>query len=270
MPKRYLKSKITKFIAITAVCLLLVFLNPRGLFGPAREIIFDVAYPFQKTIYFLSRDAKNFFSFLASIGELKKENEDLLRENNRLTSEISQLRDEKKENDDLRRELGLIPRGRFDLIGAFVVSQDPNGHGSWIMIGRGRGDGIESNMPVIVSEGILIGRVGEVFATSARVNLLTDASSTVNVYDLDTGSKGVLKGQYGLGLAMGLVSQSDIINEGDLIVTSGLSQEMPRGLLVGKVQKITQTSDKLFQEAMVSPRVNYRNLDTVFIIKGTK
>jgi rod shape-determining protein MreC len=270
VPRRYLSSKITKLVVIAAVCLLLVFLNPKGIFGPVSEIMNDIAYPFQKTAYFIGRDVKNAFLFLSSIRNLKEEDENLIRENNKLVAQIAQLQDMKKENEALRKEIDLLPRGMYDLVAAYVISQDPNGLGSWIEIGKGRSDGIDAGMPVIVSDGILVGRVGEVFANSSKVNLLTDANSTVNVQDLETGSKGAVKGQYGLGLVMGLVAQADVINEGDTIVTSGLSQEMPKGLLVGKVQKIVETPDKLFQEATLFPRVNYRNLEIVFVIKGIK
>jgi rod shape-determining protein MreC len=122
-------------------------------------------------------------------------------------------------------------------------------------------------MPVIAYEGILIGKTSEVFSGSSKVTLLSDAESAVNASDLESGARGVLKGEYGLGIVLDMVSQADVMNAGDTVVTSGLGSEMPKGLLIGKILETKVTGDKLFQQAVVAPRVKYSKLEAVFVIK---
>ncbi|EKE10906.1 MAG: rod shape-determining protein MreC [uncultured bacterium] len=267
MQKGFFSSKVIKFIIVSAICFLLIFFNPKGIFNPARTVFFEIAYPFQKAFYLISRSISEAAFFISSIGTMREENEKLLRENNALSAEVTSLQEAKKENDILREQLDLLPRDKFDLEPSFVIGQDPQGLGSWITIGKGSSDGIEMGMPVIVSDGILVGKVEEVGWDSSKVNLLTNAASVINASDLETGAKGLIKGTYGLGIIMDMVSQGDVLNEKDTIITSGLGNELPRGLLIGKIQEVRISPDKLFQQAIVVPRIRYQKLDIVFVIK---
>jgi rod shape-determining protein MreC len=267
MPRKLISQKLIKLFAILAVCILLIFFNPGGIVNPLRGIFFKVSYPFQKTFYLLSLKIKNTFDFLGSISELKKENEKIIRENNLLSAEIATLRDAKKQNEILREQLNLIPKGKFNLEASFVIGQDPQRFGNWLTIDKGLSSGISVGMPVIVSEGILIGRVAESHADSAKISLLTDSSSLINGLDVETDAKGIIRGEYGLGIALDLVPQTDIINVGDTIVTSGLGGNLPRGLLIGKIQEIRLSQDKLFQQAVIMTKTKYQKIDVVFVIK---
>jgi rod shape-determining protein MreC len=268
MPKKYLTSNLIKFLAVAVICFLLIFLNPRSLFDPVRGLFLEIVFPFQKTFYLLGRAVAGTGEFLGSIGDLKKENESLLKENNNLSAEIARLNDEKNENVSLREQLKLAPKQKFNLEAAFVIGQDPQRLGSWIMIDKGSDNGIQTEMPVIVYEGILIGKVAEVTAHSAKIILLSDSTSVVNVMDSETESRGVLKGEYGLGILLDMVSQQEALNSGDTVVTSGLGSNIPRGLLIGRIQEVKSTGDKLFQQAVVVPRIKYSKMDVVFVIKN--
>ena len=267
MPAKFLTSRIIKFLMVMAVLLLLVFLVPQKIFNSARGIILEIAYPFQKTFYTLSGRVRETFEFLASISELKAENSGLIKENNQFLAQIAELENQKKENESLRRELELAPRKKFNLEASLVIGQDPSGPGSWIVIDKGRSSGIEVGLPVIVSQGILVGKISEVYPNSSKVAMLTDSASFVNVSDIDTGAKGIIKGEYGLGLVLNMVEQTALLNVGDSIVTSGLGGDLPDGLLIGQLQQIENTRDKLFQRAIVAPEIRYSDLDIVFVIK---
>jgi rod shape-determining protein MreC len=268
MSKKFLSPNIIKFLAIAVVCPLLIFANPSGIFNPIRGIFIEISYPFQKTFFFLGKTVSGTFNFLGTIGDIKKENENLLQENNNLSAEVAMLGDEKKENEMLREQLQLVPRDKFNLEAAFVIGQDSERLGSWITLDKGSSEGIVSGMPVIVYEGILIGKISDVTPHTARVVLLTDAGSVVNVLDSETGSKGVLKGEYGLGVVMDMVSQQDALNVGDTVVTSGLGSNISRGLLIGKIQEVRSTGDKLFQQAIVLPRIKYSDMQVAYVIKN--
>jgi len=268
MPKKILTKNLARFLIVAGICLLLIFLNPKGISGPVQKLLLEIAYPFQKTFYLAGRTISGTFEFLGSIGGLKKENEKLLKENNALASQVALLEDEKKENATLRDQLNLAPRQKFNLEASFVIGQDPQRLGSWILIDKGSANGIKAGMPVIAYEGIMIGKTEEVSPSSSKVALLSDSESAVNVNDTETGARGILKGEFGLGIIMDMVTQTEVLNVGDTVTTSGLGGDLPKGLLVGKIQEVRMTGDKLFQQAVIIPHVKYADLNTVFVIKN--
>jgi rod shape-determining protein MreC len=77
-----------------------------------------------------------------------------------------------------------------------------------------------------------------------------------------------VRGEYGLGIILDLVSQADVLNEGDDVITSGLGGNYPRGLLIGRIQEFGFTADKLFQQAVIMPKVKYSELQMVAVIKN--
>lgn len=267
MGRKFFSKRLYKFLVVVIISLGIIFLNPKGFFSPLRSLILKITYPFQKTFYMTSDSVADYWNFITSISDVKKENEKLLKENFFLISEVTSLKDQKKENEILRSQLDLIPREKFELEASFVIGQDPQGLGSWIIIDKGSNKGIQFGMPVIFSQGLLVGRVEEVYADSAKVSLLSDAQSAVNATDLETGAKGILKGEYGLGIILDLVSQKEALNVGDVVITSGLGSNMPKGLLLGRIQEVRLSSDKLFQQAIINPGVKLKDLEIVFVVK---
>lgn len=249
---------------------MLIFLSPKIIFVPIKNFFITIAYPFEKFFYISSKKISNTFEFLGSISKLRSENERLIRENMSLTSQLASLSEEKRENESLRQQLGLLPRNKYNLEAGIIIGQDPQKLGSWLAIDKGSTSGITSGMPVIVSDGIIIGKISETNISSSKIDLLTSSSSSINAVDLNTGAKGIVKGEFGLGVIMDMIAQTDIINIGDEIVTSGLGGDMPKGLLIGKVREIKITQDKLFQQALIIPQIKYSNLDEAFVIKNNK
>ena len=151
-----------------------------------------------------------------------------------------------------------------------MVSQDPNGTGNWLEIDKGSDDGIAEGMSVIVSKGILVGRIQQVSKNSSKVMLLTNPKSTINIMTVESGAKGVAKGEYGLGIIFDMVLQTDSINMGDSVITSGIGGDIPRGLYVGTIQEIHQSDDHLFQQAVLTAPIQFSKLQMVFVIKGNR
>ena len=261
------KTKLFKVFVVVIISGFLVLLNPYNFFNPIRSAFFVVFSPFQKISYGLAFEASAIKSFLSSIGQLKNENEKLIKENRELLAEKTKLEDVGRENEILRQELNLLPREKFNLGGASIISQDFYGQGDWIEIDKGSKDGIEKDMPVIVDSGILVGKIGDVYATTSKVVLLSSPDSAVNVIDSKTNSKGVVRGEYGLGVIMDMVLQGESLNQGDEVITSGIGKGFPRGLLIGKVQETGTSGDKLFKRAIISSPVDFSKLQFVFVIK---
>ena len=263
-------KKLFKLIFIAAILAVLIFLNPRKTFDPIENVFTLMLSPFQKVFYSLALDYENTRDFLGTIGQLKNENEKLINYNQELLAENAMLGSVDDENKVLRDQLNLLPRSSFDLIASFVVGQDPNGMGNWLEIDKGSEDGVVQGDSVIVSNGILIGRIDEVGSNTSKVVLLTNPESVVNVVTLKNGTKGVAKGEYGLGIVFDMILQTDQINVGDDVVTSGIGGDIPKGLYVGTVQEVHPSEDHLFQQATITSPVQASKLQILFVIKDIK
>jgi rod shape-determining protein MreC len=268
--QKFTSTKLFKVIIITAVFAGIIFFLPQNIFNPVRSGFTFILVPFQKFFYAMSVDFSNIKDFVGSIGQLKKENEQLRKDNQALLTKNATCGSIENENSTLREQLNMLPRDKYNLIPAFLAGQDPNKTGNWIEIDKGSYDGITAGMPVIVSNGILIGKVEEVNAKNSKVVLLTNSKSIINVMTTENGIKGIIRGEYGLGIILDMVLQTDSINVGDSIVTSGLGGDIPRGLYVGTIQEIHQSDDHLFQQAILSVPVQIPKLQIVFVIKSVK
>ena len=148
---------------------------------------------------------------------------------------------------------------------ASVIGRDPSPFLHYIIINRGSNEGIQRGMPVVTNEG-LVGRVDAVIADAARVQLITDPISSVNVHLKNANTDAVLSGSVTGDVSLDLISQDATVNAGDLILTSGLGGGFPPDLIVGQVVNIRKLPAELFQQATVQPAVDFSRLQIVLII----
>lgn len=268
--QQFAKTKLVKVIFIAVFFLLLIFLNPNNFFNPIRNVANTVFLPFQKVLYSIAAGTAGVGEFIASIGQLKSENEKILKNNHELSAENAALHDMQSENAVLREQLGLLPRDKYELMAATVVSQDPHGLGNWLEIDKGSKDGISVGMPVVISKSVLIGRIQEVGISSSKIMLLTNSKSTISVMTSQNGTRGIAKGEYGLSIIFDMILQTDTVQIGDDVVTSGTGGEIPRGLYIGSVREVHASDDQLFQQAIIAAPLQISKLNMVFVIKANK
>ncbi len=270
MLKDIKSRKIFKTVIIIAFFVILIILNPYNFFNKVRGVFFGVTYPLQKGFSVSANKIYSFKEAISSIGKFKEENEYLIKENIRLRAELARLSDINKENDELRNQLNLLPREKFDLLAANVAGRDLYKGNAWMIIDKGSKDGVEKDMSVIVSDGVLVGKIEEVFYNQSRIVPITSPTSNINAVTIDTGAIGVVNGKYGLGITLDMVLQTDYLKLGDSVITSEISQNTPRGLLIGTIEEIYPAEDYLFQRATLSSPVDLSKLRHVFIIKNEK
>ncbi len=148
---------------------------------------------------------------------------------------------------------------------ASVIGRDPSPFLHYVIINRGSNDGIQRGMPVVTNEG-LVGRVDTVIADAARVQLITDPASSVNIHLKNANTDALLDGSITGDVSLDLISQDAVISSGDLILTSGLGGGFPPDLIVGQVVNVRKLPAELFQQATVQPAVDFSRLQIVLII----
>ena len=122
-------------------------------------------------------------------------------------------------------------------------------------------------MPVIIGNGIIVGKIFKLERTTAVVLLLTDTQSHVGAaVQNEKRTLGVVQGKRGLSLEMRLIPQNGEINEEEIIVTSGIEPLVPKGLVIGRVQAIHTEERNPFKRATIVSPVAFDRLEVVAIL----
>lgn len=262
------RRKIIVLAGVVLAMFLVAFLTRNSQNKPFEGLFQGAVKPFSKFFSAAGGWSGERFSFFRSIGELKNENEQLLEENMNLKSQLASFQDVKKENDELRRQIDLAPRDEYDLEAAIVIGKDLSGQAEFVFIDKGKKHGIKEQMAVIVGEGTLIGKISKTFPTTSQVELLFGKNSRVNAEIVESGGKGIVRGQYGTAAVLDMIPQTFEINKGDSVITSGVGNLLPRGLLIGYAQDPVATADQLFQQASLVFPTQPQTIRSVWVVKG--
>jgi rod shape-determining protein MreC len=253
-------------LAITGVIILAL----SGLLG---KIIGSAASPLVDAQTWLSTRIQAFEDFLTvprDVTVLQQENSDLKNEVSQLQAEILILKQQVSETDILFALLDFArtrPENKY--IAASVIGRDPSPFLNYVIIDHGSDDGIFKGMPVVTQQG-LVGRIDAVTATAARVQLITDPGSLVNVGLEDAKIDAQVSGSISGDLTLEMVNLDANVKQGDLVLTSGLGGSFPPDILIGQVLTIVKPENSLFQEASIQPVVDFSNLRAVLIITNFK
>jgi rod shape-determining protein MreC len=188
----------------------------------------------------------------------------------RLQSQIIELQ---QQNSELQVLSALLDFAREnadnEYLTAAVIGRDVSPFLHYIIINRGSDDGLRRGMPVVSSQG-LVGRVAAITADGARVQLITDPGTAINVRIQPSGAEALLQGSITGDLTVEAIPQDANIQTGDLVLTSGLGGNYPPNILIGQISGVRQQPVELFQNASVQPVVDFSLLEIVLVIVNFK
>lgn len=255
-----------QFFILTFIFLLsvIIFHNLGFLKMPERLLI-DIMSPVGKVLNIFTDSGKGIFSSIGELKNLERENKDLREQLNKAEAEIVKLQEAKVENDSLRKELGFKESTDFELRSASAVMYDTKSVKQTIVIDKGEKNGLKEGM-IVMSEGFLVGRIYETDADVSKVYLITDISSAIPAYVQNSTATGAVKGKLGYGMSLEMIPQGDVLKQGQLVITSGLGGEYPKGLIIGKIDSVDQGNNSTFQSATIRPEVNFKFLERVMIV----
>jgi rod shape-determining protein MreC len=193
------------------------------------------------------------------------------RENRQLKEELGRLKIENAitnellvENERLREALNFQKLNSPSSVVVQVIGKELSPASSTITINKGSDVGIRKDMAVITSAGV-VGKVQVVLSGTAKVILLTDPGSTLAVRVQRNREEGLLEGKL-VACALKYVSYYSDIQEGDLLVTSGLDGIYPKGLAVATVVKVAKHEAIAFQTIMAKPAVRLSRLEEALVL----
>ena len=245
-----------------------MLLRPSGYLQPVENVVFTALAPLQYGLNWVSRQVANRVRAIQELGSLEARNRDLQATVDNLMIENVRLREAEIESANLREQLLFkLSNPTYELLAAEVIGYDPSNLLHYIVIDRGNQDGIASGMPVVTARG-LVGKIAAVYPHSARVMLLTDPASSLSALIQSSRATGIVQGQGRLGLAMRYVEQSEQVEAGDIVLSSGLGGNLPKRLVIGKVTHVTHEQVQMFQEVQVQSAVQFDRLEMVLVIQS--
>ncbi|WP_096198862.1 rod shape-determining protein MreC [Bacillus sp. FJAT-45350] len=180
----------------------------------------------------------------------------------------------KEENDTFKRMLEIDETlNDYRMRTALVIHRTPDRWSEYIGINKGSENGIERNMAVITSEG-LIGKVQNVGQFSSTVQLLTDHDRTNRVSAMVLAEERVYGFIEGFNEETGMLQLRKVeidaeIEPGMLVTTSGLGGVFPQGLVIGEIVGVEPDEYGLTQNAAIQPAADFYGLDYVIVIERT-
>lgn len=257
-----------KYKILLAVIILLVFLNIISFSNFGQKVLVRIIGFSSYKIRGLSTDISNHNVSKADLLEKIAQLEEDFYKNE---AELAKLYSLEDENEKLRQYLNFFNNNKFDYVVANVIWQENllnfSNYNQNIIIDKGSKNGLRDGLIVVNESGIVVGKIIEVNDNISRVCLINNnfCKMAVSVNNSDK-SIGLAEGDLGLSIKLNFVSQSEIINVGDRIITSGLEKDIPRGLAVGKINSVEQEVSDIWQNINAEALFNINNLNIVSVI----
>jgi rod shape-determining protein MreC len=253
------------FIVFLLVLGVFVAVNLTGFSGKIKNAFYSFSSSLQGNVWEAGNNFSNFFEGLFNAGNLKKEMNILLAENQELLGRLAQEELLKEENEFLREALGLKGEEEFSLMPVKVIGKDISGE--LILVNKGKKDGVSEDMPVITVEKVVVGKISSVYDNFSEVMLLSNADFSFDVRIIGKDAYGVSKGKGGLDSQVDLIPKEKDIAAGDIVLTAVLGGIFPEGLLVGEVREVNSSDVESFQKADLDLFLSLEGLDDLLIIK---
>jgi rod shape-determining protein MreC len=172
-----------------------------------------------------------------------------------------------EENIELKEQLNFVRKSSFKTITANVVGRNVDSTEKAVIINAGIAEGVKEGEPVIVGNGILVGRVTKTEPEISVVRLINDNQSKILATILNKDrSLGVVEAGYGNSLRMNFIPRNETVLVGNQIVTSGQEINIPKGLVIGRVISTENEAYQPFQQAVLEPMVDLDKIIDVTVI----
>jgi rod shape-determining protein MreC len=255
-------------------------LNVRGGATWPEKFAADTAAFAQGLIYKPVRSVAGFFEDVRRLKTVYEENQALRLTLTQYARDTARLNDLEAQNERLKEALAFTERQRqanhYTFRVAEVIAESPDRYNRVIRINLGERDGVKVNMAVMTVDG-LIGRIVRVAPFTSNVQLITDLNGegggvkgiAATVQGKESESFGMIEDynpEDGT-LTMTKIEQNDPLKEEDVVVTSGLGNLFPEGIVIGTVRSMRVGDFGLTFTAMVEPAAQFNHLREVFVIE---
>lgn len=256
-------------ITIIILILLVVFTNSNvNQMSYIENICSVFVMPIQNGFTYLKNKLSGNNAFFADMDTLKQENESLKQKNSELEQSVRELEVIKAENETLKEYLNLKEKYQdYTTIPADVINRDISNYSRTIVINVGSDDGIKEDMTVIADSG-LVGHIISVTSNTAKVQTIVDTATAVTSTISTTEDTIIVQGTLDdkKSLKATFIPTDAVVLEGDSVETSGIGGIYPKGIHIGTIKEVVNTSNITDRYAIVEAAVDFNRLNTVLVI----
>jgi rod shape-determining protein MreC len=192
-------------------------------------------------------------------------------ENRALRAQLQQLNIEQarlSQDADQARRLQALLGFKERFISQTMAAQVIGGSGSEfsrsVSIDKGERDHLKADMAVITADGI-VGKILRVYHSTSQVLLINDQTSGVGAILDKTRLQGILRGTAAGETSLEKVMSDETVPAGETVLTSGGDGVFPKGLVIGRVTKVS-TGNDLFLNIRVRPAADLSKLEEVLVV----
>lgn len=254
------------FSICVAVLIVVSFLQAKGFGSPIQELFVNTPRPVSFVFETATKPVKNFFTTIFTLRDIARENIVLTNKVYDLQQQLADYDQTKRENDVLKQELGFVQPNKQAYVPCTVLTQNPLGLTDTFVLNCGQNSGVSQGLGV-VSQGHLVGKIVFAGKTSSTALLLTSSQFSTDARISKTGATGVVEGSFGSGLLLDQLSQSDVAQKGDLVVTAGINNQIPKDIVIGEVGDVLSAPNDLFKKTTLVSSIDFSNLEFVFVVK---
>lgn len=219
--------------------------------------------PFERALRSTLDASTNAWTTYRSLWRAQQENQELRQELAKAQAQLRSLSEQAAETQRLRALLEFKSRLPFQTLAAEVIAASPGETSRAIFIDKGSDSGLTTDLAVITPQGV-VGKIVAVFPFTSHVLLLNDPASGVGVMLEKSRVQGVLKGGAQNFCQLDYIMNEEPVSPGDEVLTSGLDQIYPKGLLAGTVLKATDGN--IYKSIIVRPAVDLGRLENVLVV----
>ena len=271
---KYFKSRalvVTIIILILIVCIGLT-VNPASNINWIGNLISVPFTSVEKAFPYTGQKVEDGINLFDNVQKLQAENKELREKIDKLDNERTEYLRLKRENEDLRKVFDLKDQlANSDFVGANIIARDGGNLFNIFLTDKGSANGIDYNMPVITSKG-LVGKVVSTQPFSSKIISIIEDGSSVSAIVAKSGDYVVVKGDIklekeGLCKLEYIPAELDLI-QGDVIETSGIGGIYPKGIIIGTVKEIRSGESDLDRYAIIQPAADLKRINQVVILRN--
>lgn len=272
------RARSTRLLVVTLVSASLITITvdyrggDSGPLDAAGDVALEVITPLQEAVSRITHPIGNFFSTMFRLPAIRQENQ-------ALRERIAELEQEQATQQALQTALNEAEAllelqesfgTRVESTAAQVISAGVSNFEWAITIDKGSDDGVEVDMPVVASAG-LVGHVLHVSASASVVQLIIDPGSFAAGRLDGSGETGLLEGRGTADLVLSGVEPTTPVTAGERVVTAGYRFEgrgslYPPNILIGSVSHVISDETALEKQLSVRPAVDFSSLSLVLVV----
>jgi rod shape-determining protein MreC len=258
---------IALFLCLILLALVFTTLKTRLASSTAffESAVMSAVMPVQEAIDDLVHGIRNVWKGYIDLLHVRRENLRLRQSVNELQGKLHRYEEALLQQQRLREILDLRAQIFPNPVVAEVVGVDPSQWAEAVTVNKGRLNTLRKDVAVVTHQG-LVGRTVEVAPHYATVLLITDRRSAVDALVQRTRARGIVVGKSRRLCELRYVDFHEDIRVGDTIISSGLGEVYPKGLLIGTVVSVRQQSYGLFHEVDIKPAVDLTKLEEVLVL----